>query len=262
MFFFNDVNDKRFFFKQFLAGVFVMIAMTGLDQDMMQRNLSCKNSKDSQKNMVISVISQFFIIVLFLMLGVLSYTFADLNGITVEKSDQLFPKIATGGYFPMIVGILFIVGLISAAYSAAGSALTALTTSFTIDILGATRKNGEAGVKRIRMATHVAMTVVMGIVILIFEALNKTSVVDAVYILASYTYGPILGMFAFGILNKSKIKDKYIPYIAIAAPILCYILDKNSVEWFNGYQFSYELLIMNASFVYIGMWFIKKRQSK
>ena len=162
----------------------------------------------------------------------------------------------------MVGGILFIVGLISAAYSAAGSALTALTTSFTIDILGATRKNGEAGVKRIRMATHVAMTVVMGIVILIFEALNKTSVVDAVYILASYTYGPILGMFAFGILNKSKIKDKYIPYIAIAAPILCYILDKNSVEWFNGYQFSYELLIMNASFVYIGMWFIKKRQSK
>lgn len=259
MFFFDDVNDKRFFFKQFLAGVFVMIAMTGLDQDMMQRNLSCKNSKDSQKNMVISVISQFFIIVLFLMLGVLSYTFAELNGITVEKSDQLFPKIATGGYFPMIVGILFIVGLISAAYSAAGSALTALTTSFTIDILGATRKNGEAGVKRIRMATHIAMTVVMGIVIIIFEALNKTSVVDAVYILASYTYGPILGMFAFGILNKSKIKDKYIPYIAIAAPIVCYILDKNSVEWFNGYQFSYELLIMNALFVYIGMWFIKKR---
>jgi hypothetical protein len=109
------------------------------------------------------------------------------------------------------------------------------------------------------MATHIAMTVVMGIVIIIFEALNKTSVVDAVYILASYTYGPILGMFAFGILNKSKIKDKYIPYIAIAAPIVCYILDKNSVEWFNGYQFSYELLIMNALFVYIGMWFIKKR---
>lgn len=139
MFFFDDVNDKRYFFKQFLAGVFTMIAMTGLDQDMMQRNLSCKNFKDSQKNMITSGISQFFVILLFLMLGVLLYIFTARQGIeNPEKSDELFPMIATGDYFPAIVGVLFIIGLISAAYSAAGSALTALTTSFTVDILDAT----------------------------------------------------------------------------------------------------------------------------
>ena len=141
MFFFDDVNDKRYFFKQFLAGVFTMIAMTGLDQDMMQRNLSCKNFKDSQKNMITSGISQFFVILLFLMLGVLLYIFTARQGIeNPEKSDELFPMIATGDYFPAIVGVLFIIGLISAAYSAAGSALTALTTSFTVDILGAKNK--------------------------------------------------------------------------------------------------------------------------
>lgn len=136
IFFFDDINSKQYFFKQFLAGTFTMIAMTGLDQDMMQRNLSCKNFRDSQKNMITSIISQFFIILLFLILGALLYTFANSEGIQIEKSDELFPKIATGNYFPTIVGILFIIGFISSAYSAAGSALTALTTSFTVDILG------------------------------------------------------------------------------------------------------------------------------
>lgn len=201
-FFFDDVNDKRYFFKQFLAGVFTMIAMTGLDQDMMQRNLSCKNFKDSQKNMITSGISQFFVILLFLMLGVLLYTFTAQNGITnPAKSDELFPMVATGGYFPVIVGVLFIVGLISSAYSAAGSALTALTTSFTVDILG-TKGKSEQEVVTIRKRVHIGMAIVMGIVIFIFNILNNTSVIDAVYILASYTYGPILGLFAFGMLTK------------------------------------------------------------
>ena len=149
IFFFDDVNGKQYFFKQFFAGAFTMIAMTGLDQDMMQRNLSCKNFKDSQKNMITSVISQFFVILLFLMLGVLLYIFANSQGIQVDKSDELFPVIATGNYFPAIVGILFIIGLISSAYSAAGSALTALTTSFTVDILG-TRGRTEEEIVKIR----------------------------------------------------------------------------------------------------------------
>ena len=140
VFFFDDVNDKRFFFKQFMAGIFTMIAMTGLDQDMMQRNLSCKNFKDSQKNMVVSIVSQFFVIGLFLMLGALLYFYAAQRGIQLpEKSDELFPMIATQGYLPVIVGILFVLGLVSSAYSAAGSALTALTTSFTVDILETTK---------------------------------------------------------------------------------------------------------------------------
>lgn len=261
MFFFDDVNDKRYFFKQFLAGVFTMIAMTGLDQDMMQRNLSCKNFKDSQKNMITSGISQFFIILLFLMLGVLLYTFTARQGIeNPAKSDELFPMIATGGYFPGIVGVLFIIGLISAAYSAAGSALTALTTSFTVDILGVKGKTEEAIVK-IRKRVHVGMAVVMGVVIFVFNLLNNTSVIDAVYILASYTYGPILGMFAFGIFTKKQVRDKYIPVVAIVSPILCYILQRNSEAWFGGYQFSYELLIFNALFTFIGLCLLIKKNN-
>ena len=252
MLFFDDVNDKRYFFKQFLAGVFTVIAMNGLDQDMMQRNLSCKNFRDSQKNMITSGISQFFVILLFLMLGVLLYIFAGNQGIQVEKSDELFPLIATGNYFPAIVGILFIIGLISSAYSAAGSALTALTTSFTVDILG-TKGRTEEEIVKIRKRVHIGMAVIMGITIFVFNLLNNTSVIDAVYILASYTYGPILGLFAFGIFMKQQVRDKYIPLVAILSPILCFILQKNSEAWFNGYQFSYELLIFNALFTFIGL---------
>ena len=261
-FFFDDVNDKRYFFKQFLAGVFTMIAMTGLDQDMMQRNLSCKNFKDSQKNMITSGISQFFVILLFLMLGVLLYTFTAQNGITnPANSDELFPMVATGGYFPVIVGVLFIVGLISSAYSAAGSALTALTTSFTVDILG-TKGKSEQEVVTIRKRVHIGMAIVMGIVIFIFNILNNTSVIDAVYILASYTYGPILGLFAFGMLTKKQVRDKYIPLVAILSPILCFILQKNSEVWFNGYAFSYELLIFNAFFTFIGLCLLTVNEKK
>jgi SSS family transporter len=261
MFFFDDVNDKRYFFKQFLAGVFTMIAMTGLDQDMMQRNLSCRNFKDSQKNMITSGILQVFIILLFLVLGVLLYIFASKSGIAIpKKSDELFPLIATHGYFPQIVGVLFIVGLISAAYSAAGSALTALTTSFTVDILGSTRKKSEEETLKTRKRVHLLMSVVMGVVIIVINLLNNTSVIDAVYILASYTYGPILGMFAFGIFIKRQVRDKFVPLVAILSPVLCFILQKNSQAWFNGYSFSYELLIFNALFTFIGLILLIKNQ--
>lgn len=259
MFFFDDVNDKRYFFKQFLAGVFTVIAMNGLDQDMMQRNLSCRNSRDSQKNMITSGIAQFFVNALFLMLGVLLYVYASAYGIAIPaKSDELFPWIATQGYFPGIVGILFVVGLISSAYSAAGSALTALTTSFTVDILGVKGKSEEQ-VSHLRKRVHIGMAVVMGVVIFIFNVLNNTSVIDAVYTLASYTYGPILGLFAFGLSVKAPVRDRYIPLVAIASPILCFILDRHSQEWFGGYSFSYELLILNALFTYIGLLLLIRR---
>mgnify|MGYP000476570219 CR=1 FL=1 len=188
-FFFDDVNDKLLFLKQFLAGVFTVIAMNGLDQDMMQRNLSCKNFRDSQKNMITSGISQFFVILLFLMLGVLLYTFTAQQGIgnPEKKQTMLFPMIATGNYFPGIVGILFIIGLIASAYSAAGSALTALTTSFTVDILHA-QKKGEAALSQIRKHVHIGMAVVMGAVIFVFNLLNNTSVIDAI------THWPVIRM--------------------------------------------------------------------
>lgn len=263
IFFFDDINDKKYFFKQFLAGIFTVIATVGLDQDFMQKNLSCKNPKDSQKNLITSGILQIFVILLFLILGVLLYMYAFRNNITIpSKSDELFPLLATGGYFPMVVGILFIIGLIAAAYAAAGSALTSLTTSFTVDILGSARKQSEDKTLRTRKVVHISMAILMGFVILIINWLNNTSVINAVYVLASYTYGPILGLFAFGIFTKFKVRDKFVPMIAILSPILCLIVDLNSQKWFNGYEFSYELLIMNAIFTFVGMIFLIKGKQK
>lgn len=260
IFFFDDLNDRRFFFKQFLAGIFTVIATTGLDQDLMQKSLSCKNPKDSQKNMITSGILQIFVIFLFLLLGVLLYMFAYTNNIQIPtKSDELFPMLATGHYFPVVVGVLFIIGLIAAAYAAAGSALTALTTSFTVDILGASKtsvNNEQTSTKR--KFVHIGMAIVMGLVIIVINLVNNTSVINAVYVLASYTYGPILGMFAFGIFTKINVKDKLVPLVALASPLLCLIIDLNSEKWLNGYKFSYELLIMNAAFTFLGLLLIRR----
>ena len=211
--------------------------------------------------MITSAISQFFIILLFLMLGVLLYLFADRQGIQVGRSDELFPLVATSRFFPAVVGILFLIGLISSAYSAAGSAMTALTTSFTVDILG-TKERTEAEVVKMRKRVHVGMATLMGITIFIFHLLNSTSVIDAVYILASYTYGPILGMFAFGIFMKQPVRDRYIPLVTLLSPVLCFVLQKNSEVWFNGYQFSYELLILNALFTFVGLCLLVRRNGK
>jgi SSS family transporter len=258
-FFFDDINDKRYFFKQFLAGVFTMIASCGLDHDLMQKSLSCKNSSDSQKNMIVGGVLQIFINLLFLMLGVLLYLFAVQHNISLPTNengavigDKVFPLLATNGSFPIIIGILFVIGLISAAYAAAGSALTALTTSFTVDILETTKKKSEQEVASIRKKVHLAMAVIMAVVIFIINILNNSSVIDTVYKLASYTYGPLLGMFVFGIFMKRQVKDKFVPWVAIASPILCLIFDLNSKVWFNGYEFSHERLILNALFTFAG----------
>ena len=263
MFFFDDLNDKRYFFKQFFAGVFTVIAMTGLDQDMMQRNLSCRNFRDSQKNILTSGLLQIGVILLFMVLGVLLYMYAAAQQIALpDKSDELFPLIATGGYFPTIVGVLFVVGLIAAAYSAAGSALTALTTSFTVDVLESTRRHDEQQTAHIRRWVHGAMTVVMGGVILLFNLLNNASVVDTVYVLASYTYGPILGLFGFGIFVRRPVRDRWVPVAALLAPVLCYLLQSHSQQWFGGYQFSYELLIFNALFTFVGLCVLIRRRPR
>lgn len=251
VFFFDDVKDGKFFWKQFLAGVFLVISTTGLDQDFMQKVLSCKSPRDSQKNMITSGILQIFVIFLFLMLGVLLYMFANKYGIA-ETKDKLFPAVAFNPDFPIVVGILFIVGLISAAYAAAGSALTALTTSFTVDILGQ-KKGDTAKTTQIRKRVHIAMAAIMGIVIIIINALNNTSVINAVYILASYSYGPILGMFVFGIFTKKKVIDKFVPLVAVLSPLLCLVVDLNSKAWFNGYEFSHDRLILNALFTFVGL---------
>ena len=260
IFFFDDANSKQFFLKQFLAGAFTMVATNGLDQDMMQRNLSCKNHRESQKNMMTSIVMQLVVITLFLVLGVLLYLFAASRGLEVIRGDELFPLVATGGYFPAIVGVLFILGFTSAAHSAAGSALTALTTSFTVDILGTSGRTEQA-VGGMRRWVHAGMAVLMAVVIGIIYKLNNTSVVDAVYTLASYTYGPILGLFAFGLIMRRRVNDRATPAVCVAAPLICFVLQQNSEAWLGGYQMSYELLILNALLTFIGLCLFMKRKS-
>lgn len=256
IFFFDDINHKEYFWKQFLAGIFTVIAMTGLDQDLMQRTMASRNAKDSQKNLITSGLLQIPVIFLFLCLGVLMYIFAQSKGIQ-QTGDTLFPAVATGGWLPPVAGVFFVVGLVSCAFAAGGSALTALTTSFTVDILE-TKGKTEDQVTSMRKRVHLVMAALMGAVIMVFHFLNTNSAIDAVYKLASYTYGPILGMFAFGILTKRRVRDKWVPLVALAAPVLCLILQSNSERWFGGYTFSYEILLINALLTFLGLLIISR----
>lgn len=264
--FFDNPKEGTFFWKQFLAGIFLVVATTGLDQDLMQRTLSCKNPRESQKNIIVGAMMQIVVIGLFLFLGFLLYTYADQSGIPLVnaagiplKGDEVFPFLATGEYFPVIVGVLFIIGFIAAAYSAAGSALTALTTSFTVDILNKEKANN---LTQIRTLVHICMAVLMAVCIYVIHILNNDSVIQTVYKVASYTYGPLLGMFCFGIFTKKQVHDRWIPISVILAPILTWIIDINSADWFNGYVFSHERLILNALFTFIGMICLIKNKNK
>ncbi len=253
MFFFDNPKEGTYFWKQFIAGVFMAVAMTGLDQDMMQRNLACKNSSQSQKNMIVSGITQFFVIALFLLLGTLMVIFLDRNGIDVPaKTDDIFGMVATHESMPVIVGVLFVLGLVAAAYSAAGSALTSLTTSFTVDILQAHKKQEEKRVTRTRKIVHIAMSVVMGAVIVAFYYLSDQDAISAVYTLASYTYGPILGLFVYGMFWKKPVHDRWVPAVCVAAPVLSWVIQWALKEAF-GYETSFELLLLNALITVIGL---------
>lgn len=252
-FFFDDPKSGNYFWKQFLAGVFLVIATTGLDQDLMQRTLSCKNPRESQKNLIVGALMQIVVIGLFLFLGYLLYTYAAQTGVAEVanlKGDEVFPFLATGNYFPVIVGILFIIGFIAAAYSAAGGALTALTTSFTVDILN---KEKADNLTKVRTIVHIGMAILMAACIYVIHLLNDDSVIQTVYKVASYTYGPLLGMFCFGIFTKQQVRDRWIPLVVIAAPVITWIIDVNSAVWFNGYVFSHERLILNALLTFVGM---------
>ena len=263
IFFFEDFNDGRYFWKQFIAGVFMVIATTGLDQDLMQRTLSCKNFRESQKNMIVSSFVQIFVIGLFLVLGTLLYMYAGDNLPMKDGKvvgDALFGEIAWSEGFPVFIGIIFIIGLIAAAYSAAGSALTALTTSFTVDILKATEKQSDKDLTLTRKLVHIIMSLLMVLVIVVFYELNDDSAINAVYSLAAYTYGPILGMFVFGLATKKAVNDRWVPVVCVLSPVICYILQSNSEAWFNGYQISFELLIINALVTVLGLCLLIKRK--
>ncbi|NOZ47408.1 MAG: sodium:solute symporter [Chlorobi bacterium] len=259
IFIFDDWRDKRFFFKQFISGAFIAIVMTGLDQDMMQKNLSCRNIKDAKKNMYWFSIILIPVNLLFMSLGVLLYIYAGKNGISIpEQTDDLFPLIATAGYLPVMVGISFILGLIAAAYSSADSALTALTTSFTLDILN-TKNYSDKSLKKTRILVHIFISLALGIVIMIFKAINNENVISAIFRLAGYTYGPLLGLYSFGLFTKFKVKDKLVPLIAIISPLICYFLSLYSQQLFNGYQVGFELLILNGAITFGGLILIRKK---
>lgn len=253
MFFFDDPMSGSYFWKQFLAGVFMAIATNGLDQDMMQRNLACKDASQSRKNMIVSGIMQFFVVALFLLLGTLLMLFMEQKDIAIpEKTDEIFGLVATHAEIPVVVGILFVVGLIAAAYSAAGSALTSLTTSFTVDILGAHKKQDDQKLTRTRKLVHVAMSVIMGLVIIVFYYLSEEDAISAVYTLASYTYGPILGLFVYGMFNKRPVRDKLVPVVCILAPCLSWFVQWALRKMF-GYETSFELLLINAALTWLGL---------
>lgn len=262
VFFFDNPKESTYFWKQFLAGIFLVIATTGLDQDLMQRTLSCKNPRESQKNIIVGALMQIVVIGLFLFLGYLLYTYAAQTGVAEVaqlQGDDVFPFLATGNYFPMIVGVLFIIGFIAAAYSAAGGALTALTTSFTVDILN---KENDAKLTKVRTLVHIGMAILMAVCIYAIHLLNDESVIQTVYKVASYTYGPLLGMFCFGIFTKKQVRDRWIPFVVVLAPVITWVIDVNSVAWFNGYVFSHERLILNALLTFIGMICLIKKSNK
>lgn len=256
VFFFEDWRDKKFFWKKFLGGIFIAIVMTGLDQDMMQKNLSCKNIGDAKKNMfsfsaVLVVVNLFF-----LCLGALLFIYCNTKGISIpEKADDLYPLLAIENHLGIVVAIFFILGLIAAAYSSADSALTALTTSFCVDFLDI-KKMPERNKERTRRIVHIAMSVALFFVILIFEVVNNESVVSSLFKAAGYTYGPLLGLYAFGLYTKRKVLDSWVPIVCFISPIITFVLNVYSEQLFNGYKFGFELLLLNGFITWLGLFIL------
>lgn len=258
VFFLDSINDSQYFIKSFLAGMFIAITMTGLDQDMMQKNLTCKNLKEAQKNMVSFSVVLIFVNILFLALGLLLTQYATQNGITATK-DDLFPTIAMLPEIGIMTSAFFLLGLIAAAYSSADSALTSLTTSFCIDIIELDKKPKEQQ-KKVRKKVHVLISLILILVIILFNSLFKdVSVIWELFKAAGYTYGPLLGLFAFGILTKSQIKDKYVWIIAVIAPIVSFTINQYSADLLNGYQIGFEILIINGLLTFLGLVLIRRQ---
>lgn len=267
----NGWNSPNNFFKQFISGALIAIVMTGLDQDMMQKNITCRTIGDAQKNVFTFSIILVFANLLFLTLGALLYIFAASKGIEVpERSDQLFPLIALN-YLTPTVGILFILGLIAAAYSSADSALTSLTTSFCVDFLGMHNEDenntniDEAAQNKknttTRLYVHVAWSVILLFIILAFNAYNDDSVINKIFVAATYTYGPILGLFSFAIMTNRKTNGDMIIPICLASPVLCYIINAYSPQWFGGFSWGYMILALNGGLTFLGLYLFSTKKS-
>jgi solute:Na+ symporter, SSS family len=252
-----DGNSSQNFFKMFSAGIFITIAMNGLDQNVMQKNLTCKNKKDAQKNIFWFSLTFLFSNVLFLALGVLLYTYASQFGISLPgASDELFPTLALN-HFGTMAGVVFLLGITAAAFSSADSALTALTTSFCIDIIDLPKRKG-LNQDRTRLFIHIGFTFLVFFTIVLFNELNDRSVVSAVFKAAGFTYGPLLGMFVYGLTNRWLVRDKLVPLLCVLSPALSFVLDYFSESWFSGYQFGFEILLVNAAITFLGLVVLRK----
>lgn len=264
IFFTEDFQDRNHLVKSFLGGMFITICMTGLDQDMMQKNLTCRSIGDAQKNMVSFSLILVAVNFMFLLLGALLFIYAEVHQIAVPlmdgtpKSDLLFPKIALHSGLGIGVGITFMLGLIAAAYSSADSALTSLTTSFCVDFL-AIRKRPEGQQKKIRKQTHIGMSVLLILVVILFKYVLDRNVIDGLLTVATYTYGPLLGMFAFGILTNHGVKDRYVWVVAVLAVLSIFGLANLPAELLGGYEVGYELLPVNGLLTFIGLYLIRTR---
>lgn len=256
-----DPNSSSFFLKHILGGMFITIAMTGLDQEMMQKNISVKNLRDSQKNMMTFTGIMVVVNFLFLFLGGLLVLFAENKGIKVSANDDLFPTVALS-YLPTALAIIFIIGLISALFPSADGALTALTSSYCIDILGIKRREmDEATRKRIRQRVHLIFALVFFVMVMGFKWLNNKSIIDVILKVAGFTYGPLLGLFAFGILTKRQVHDKYVLYVCLLAPTIILVLDylNQHTALLGSFKIGYELLIYNGLITFTGLWLVSKK---
>jgi Na+/proline symporter len=259
-FFFDDINDRRNFAKMFLSGAFMLIATTGLDQDFMQRVLSSDSLRSAQRNMVLSSIFQAVLIALLLVLGTLFYLYIADVGVTGIKADELFAFIMSREGMPTFMSSLLVLGVVAATFSSVGGSLTALTTSFTIDILRTPQRFSREQSTKIHRLANLAIAVVMVLLVFAFKRWGDDSSINLFYLLVSYTYGPLLGMFAFGIFSKRKVRDRWVPAVAVAAPLLCALLDYNSKAWFWGYQFGFEIFLFNTAFTMLGFWAISHKE--
>ena len=242
----DDWMSRQYFWKQFISGAFIVVVMTGLDQDKMQKNLTCRNLRDAQKDMCTYGLAFVPANLLFLTLGVMLVMLAQRQGGALPGGDQLLPMFAASGHLGQMVVVLFTVGMVAAAFSSADSALTSLTTTFCVDICQRTDSD------RLRRMVHLVISMAFVAVILMFKWFNNTSVIDAIYIMVSYTYGPLLGLFAFGLTNKRKVRERWVPMVAVASPVLCYAFEHAALSLW-GYQFGYELLLLNGSLTWLGM---------
>lgn len=259
--FFTDPSSKLFFVKQILAGAFVTITMTGMDQEMMQKNISVKTLKDSQKNVITLGFTMLFVITLFLFLGGLLYLYANANGLSVT-GDKLFPSIALE-HMPPAMSIIFIIALISALFPSADGAITALTATFCIDILGMQRREDwdEAKKKSIRQRIHIGFALVFLLFVMVYKWIDNPSMIGVILKVAAYTYGPLLGLFTFGILLKRNVLDKWVPLVCILSPLLCLLIDINQKTLFGSFEIGLELLIINGLITFIGLMLISKKEN-